>query len=365
MSRFVHITLLSMLFCVPGAQRAAAQTSIVYKGLFAPGLMLTNLFAYSMDDPAVLRRDGFNYANITPVFITDSNGTVTQYTTDQEIIDKILEWHTNDLAVSLIPILFFSPDGDPANHSAFITNVIAARGVHTNGFLVEMTNLAALAEVHCVEVFSPLNEPEKSIGGALGIPAASSWAQLVLPLVRSNFTGKVLWKGLNHVVITNINTTGYDLIGVTITPNPSQQANIMLYTNFVADAVTNLLIAQSLYGVPEITLSELGPFLGGLWTNQLQPDAYEIAFAVGAGHLDGFFLFEGLDPLVEPPLQGTAAELVVSNWFNNIFDTGHGFSKNNNLAIFAGGDGDGADSVISTLGISQQAPHVGLTILIK
>jgi hypothetical protein len=345
---------------------APAQTSVVYKGLFAPGTLFP-AYTFSMDDTEKLKQDGFNIANVSPLFAVNDLGNVTQCTCDAEIAAKILEYHTNNIAVAMIPILFWTDNisNCPITNSLDLLSVIATTLVHDLEYLVHITNLARLAEEYCVDVFSPYNEPDKSIGAAVGIPAVSQWGQDVYPLITNHFSGKVYWKSGIKTNVPLIDFSSYDIIGTLVTPGSSSAAS---FTSSVSSAIVDLTNAAATYGVPEVVMSEFGPFKNSSWTNFVPQangesfsNAHQIVYYLGAGILDGFFVFDGLETGTE--LAGTPGEVVVSNWYNNIFTTAPGLDQNNNVVIFVGGEGDGAGSDISTLSITQAPQIVGTMII--
>jgi hypothetical protein len=329
------------LFCAP----APAQTC--YKGLFAPGIMLTN-FSYSMDDPGRLQQDGFNIVSVTPIFGADINGNVTQCTSDAEIIAEIQQWHTNGLDVALIPILFYYTNNCPINNTTQLLDVIAMTDVMTNAYKTVVSNLAALADTYCVDVFSPYNEPDKHIGSATSLSNASDWGQFILPHVTNHYSGKVLYKVGFVSSIGSLNFTNYGIIGVTLTPGGS---TVTGYSNSIVSAMALLDTATQAYDVPEQIISELGPFENSTWTNaagdQTHSNAYQLVFEEGYGKMDGFFTFEGTLAGVTI-LAGTDAELVISNWFNEILCPVL-VLPGNNLEIFKGGDADGFACEIESL----------------
>jgi|ETNmetMinimDraft_26_1059896.scaffolds.fasta_scaffold88433_2 hypothetical protein len=143
------------------ALSAPAQTSVVYKGLFAPGTLIPT-YNFSMDDTEKLKQDGFNFANVSPFFAVNNLGNVTQCTCDADIEAKILEYHTNNIAVTMIPILAWTKSitNCPITNSPNLLPVMATTLVHDLEYLVHMTNMARLAEEYCVDVFAPYNEPE-------------------------------------------------------------------------------------------------------------------------------------------------------------------------------------------------------------
>ncbi len=186
-----------------------------------------------------------------------------------------------------------------------------ARGVFLDGLGDVVQRVADVLEATNAEVFAPLNE----IDYKLGVEAASEWGQEILPLIRSSFSGRVLWKGslFEHVgagAPPDIDFTGYDIVGFSLFPF----SGIARYPAMASETIASVRSWASEDGVSEVWAAEFGSYMPVPISRQEEPDAIRIVFDEGSETLGGFFI---LDPSrgFGTPLRGSDLEAVVLEQF--------------------------------------------------
>jgi hypothetical protein len=185
------------------------------------------------------------------------------------------------------------------------------RGVFLAGLGDVVQRVAVVLEETNAEVFAPLNE----IDYKLGVEAASEWGQEILPLIRSSFSGRVLWKGslFEHVgagAPPDIDFTGYDIVGFSLFPF----SGIARYPAMASETIASVRSWASEDGVSEVWAAEFGSYMPVPISRQDEPDAIRIVFDEGSETLGGFFI---LDPSrgFGTPLRGSDLEAVVLEQF--------------------------------------------------
>jgi hypothetical protein len=151
-----------------------------------------------------------------------------------------------------------------------------------------VVEFARLAEEENVEIFCPMDEPDYKLGAARG----SSWGQEILPKIRAEFSGKVLWKGsLSRAFQNNqrINFSGYDIAGFTVFP----WAGLQRYSQSVEFYINKLNQWAKEDNVPQTFVAEFGNYAVTAISKEEEPQAIRTVFEQGEGKVDGFITYKG------------------------------------------------------------------------
>ncbi len=290
---------------------------LTYKGFWMPCSFMDDS-CQPMNDVKLLKEIGVNIIGIAPNIKINSKGEVNSFPMDY--IDKRLNEITNTyykagIRVFISPELDFTEDlnsrgkGEPR----LIPKEAAVKPGFLDNYDLIVIDLAKLAEKYQVEMFSPMNEPDMKVG----VDVASNWAQKILPIIRQNYKGKVMWK-LGAPIDSsaeNINYKGYDVLGVDFTSPGGQEAqSLASFPQIVNKIIDDALTWSKRDGV-ELILSEVGVWGGAIrFSDQGKTDIHRIIFEQGKEKVKGFII---LDP---PPDQGWSIKNTksldeVAKWF--------------------------------------------------
>ena len=138
-----------------------------------------------------------------------------------------------------------------------------------------------------------MNEPDYK----LGAKTSSEWGQEILPIIRENYNGKVVFKGsLAHDLDYDINFKGYDAIGFSISP---EGEGVEGYEQRAVNVIQKVIGWAERDNVLEVIVTEFGVWGGASrFDEDTKITAHKIIFEQGKGKLKGFIVF---DP---PPGQG-------------------------------------------------------------
>jgi hypothetical protein len=290
----------------------------VYKGFWMPAGFYPDYQGQSMSGSEVLKGAGANIASIAVTPEINAKGEV-RFEVPSDYIEQSLAYWAEQyyaagirLSLTLEPRyeeVFVQGGGEPqpipsnlANDPRFLDNY--------NKIAVEM---AKLAEKYHVEIFSPMNEPDLKLGEA----RANQWAQEILPIVRTNYSGKILWKAAGGALDKyDTNFKGYDIIG--FDPSPGGGPFEQSMTTF-RQALKNLLsIAQSRAtrdNVSEIMVTEFGCWGGAVnFTEEQKVLAHRAVFEEAQGKVSGFFALDP-PPDLDRGLAGTQTLEEIKTWF--------------------------------------------------
>ncbi len=295
----------------------AGQVSI-YKGFWMPSGFYPDYQGQSMSSPEALKGAGANIASLAVTPEINAKGEV-RFEVPSDYIERSLSYWAEKyyaagirLSLTLEPRyeeVFVQGGGEPqpipsnlANDPHFLDN-----------YNKIVDDMAKLAEKYHVEIFSPMNEPDLKLGKA----RANQWAQEILPIVRTNYSGKILWKAAGGALDKyDTNFKGYDIIGFDPTPGggPFEQSMATF-----RQALKNLLsIAQSRAGrdnVPEIMITEFGCWGGAVnFTEEQKVLAHRAVFEEAQGKVSGFFALDP-PPDLDRGLAGTKTLEEIKTWF--------------------------------------------------
>ena len=164
---------------------------------------------------------------------------------------------------------------------------VAAKQGFLDKYNLIVEDVSRLAEKYQVEMFSPMNEPDYKIGAK----TSSEWGQKILPIVRKNYNGKVVFKGsLAHDSEDDINFKGYDSIGFSISP---EGRGIEGYEQRAVSVMQKILGWAERDNVPEVIVTEFGVWGGASgFDEDTKITAHKIIFEQGQGKLKGFIVFD-------------------------------------------------------------------------
>lgn len=289
-----------------------------YKGFWMPCSFMDDS-CQPMNDANLLKSMGVNIIGIAPNIKINSKGEVKFFPMDytEKRLNEITRTYYNaGIRVFISPELDFTQDlnsrgqGEPRP----IPKEAAAKPGFLDKYDLIITDLAKLAEKYQVEMFSPMNEPDMK----LGINVASKWGQKILPVVRQNYKGKVIWKlGMAaDSSSSEINFKGYDVLGLDFTaPGGSETQSLANFPQITNKIISDALTWTKRDGISEIILSEVGVWGGAIkFSDSGKAIVHKIIFEQGKGRVKGFII---LDP---PPDQGwsiknTGSAEEIKIWF--------------------------------------------------
>jgi hypothetical protein len=176
--------------------------------------------------------------------------------------------------------------------------------------------MAKLAEKYKVEIFSPMNEPDLKLGEVV----ANKWAQDILPVVKENYSGKVLWKSAGGALDKyDTNFKGYDIIGFDPSPGGGPFEQSIAAFGIALDNLINTARSRaSRDGVKEVMITEFGTWGGAVnFTEQQKVLAHRLVFEKGQGKVSGFFALDP-PPDLDRGLAGTQTLAEIKSWFGQL-----------------------------------------------
>lgn len=294
----------------------------LYKGFWMPCGFYYNYKCQSMSDPKDLKDAGANIASIAPNVKINSRGEV-KFEAPFDYVEQSLaywakKYYENGIRISLVIEVTYQDEftSEPSGEPQPIPRDIASH----SGFLTEynkiVVKIAKLAEKYKVEMFSPMNEPDLK----LGEETANKWAQEILPVVKENYSGKVLWKAAGGALDKyDTNFKDYDIIGFDPSPGGgSFEQSMATYRQ----ALNNLLtIAQSRAvrdNVPEIMVTEFGVWGGAVsFIEEQKVLAHRAVFEAAQGKVSGFIALDP-PPDLDRGLKGTLSLEEIKKWFKEL-----------------------------------------------
>lgn len=293
----------------------------VYKGFWMPASFYPDYNGQSMSDPAVLKAAGANIASIAVTPEINAQGEV-RFEAPFDYMEQSLTYWAEKyyaagirLSLTLEPryeAVFVQGGGEPQP----IPSNLVSQPNFLDQYNLTVAKMAKLAEKYKIEIFCPMNEPDLK----LGEDRANQWAQEILPVVRANYSGKILWKAAGGALDKyNTNFKGYDIIG--FDPSPGGGPFEQSMATFRA-ALNNLLtIAQTRAtrdNVPEIMVTEFGCWGGAVnFTEEQKVLAHRAVFEEAQGRVSGFFALDP-PPDLDRGLAGTKTLEEITKWFKKI-----------------------------------------------
>ncbi len=288
-----------------------------YKGFWMP-CSFTQDSCQPMNNAKLLKEMGVNIIGIAPNVKINSKGEISTFPMD--FVEKRLSQITNEYYAAGIRV-FISPEVDfsedlsmgPGGEPKPIPKEAAAKPGFTDKYDVMLEELAKLAEKYHLEMFSPMNEPDMKLGNSV----ASQWAQKVLPMIRKNYTGKVLWKvGRGDNAGREVTFKGYDVLGIDFTaPGGDENQSLNQFPSMAKGIIDQALGWAKRDGIDTVLLTEVGIWGGAArFSSDGKAAVHRIFLEQGQGKVKGFVF---LDP---PPDQGwsiknTKSAEEIKTWF--------------------------------------------------
>ncbi|UZE93014.1 MAG: hypothetical protein IB617_02540 [Candidatus Nealsonbacteria bacterium] len=307
-------------------EEKAEEEVYIYKGAWMPTLLLQdpNYLASNIQKLKDLGINTIFIAALSPLAEPD--------------FERIREVFSPELLEKLKEIL-------PVEKELIINNI---QTVHRNGLKVALTvgdppvpenvdlealnsriiEVAKLAEEYDVELFTPLNEPEKIFKKNIGV-----WRQEILLKIKEVYNGEVAWNGAmpGFPDKESISKTpeqppgdfaGYDYIGFGSMLMSEQ--TLEEYSESVEGALDFMLAKAERDGCKGVIITEFGVLMGGPWNEEEIARAYEIVLEKGKDKVVGFFAFRFYFLEVDLPgffiEQNPKTKEVIKRWFTEILD---------------------------------------------
>lgn len=280
----------------------APQGSVsVYKGFWMPCSFTMNS-CQPMNNVKLLKEMGVNIIGIAPNVKINSKGEISTFPMD--FIEKRISQITNEYYAAGIRV-FISPEVDYSEDLNMsgggepkpLPTGVAAKPGFTDKYDAMLEELTKIAEKYHVEMFSPMNEPDMKLGNGV----ASAWAQKILPMMRKNYSGKIMWKvGRGDSAGNDITFKGYDVLGIDFTARGGDESESIAQFPSMAKQIINQASGWAKRdGVGTFLLTEVGVWGGASrFSNEGKAAIHKILLEQGVGKVKGFIF---LDP---PPDQG-------------------------------------------------------------
>ena len=266
----------------------------VYKGFWMPTAFYYPHDTHSMTDEKLAKDVGANIVSLGPTVKINVNGEVkyaepfSSNNVEQQLATLVKKYYEAGIRIHLVLELFYQEEftqggGEPQP----IPEAVATKQGFLDNYNLIVEDMAELAEKYQVEMFSPMNEPDYK----LGAKTSSGWGQEILPIIRENYNGKVVFKGsLHHNLNENINFKGYDAIGFSITPSGMGVGG---YEQEAANTIQKILDWAERDSVSEVIVTEFGVWGGASsFDENTKITAHKIIFEQGKGKLKGFIVFD-------------------------------------------------------------------------
>lgn len=267
---------------------------LAYKGFWMPTAFYYPHDNQSMTDEKLAKEMGTNIVGLGPTVKININGEVkyaepfSSDNIEEQLAALTKKYYAEGIRIYLVIELFYEEEftqrgGEPQP----IPQAVAMQEGFLDKYNLIVEDMAKLAEKYKVEMFSPMNEPDYK----LGAETSSVWGQEILPIVRRNYRGKVVFKGsLAHSLDSYINFKGYDAIGFSISPDGR---SIVGYEQKAAGTIQKILSWAERDDVPEVIATEFGTWGGASgFDENIKITAHKIIFEQGQGKLKGFLVFD-------------------------------------------------------------------------
>lgn len=305
-------------FIPANVPEAPKERITAYKGFWMPCAFIEDS-CQALNDPKLIKATGANIIGIAPNIKINSRGEISSFPMDfieKRISDYALRYYPEGIRIFISPTLDFTEDlnsrsgGEPRS----LPEESAAKPGFMNKYNLVIEEMAKLAEKYHIEMFSPMNEPDMQ----LGMTISSSWAQDILPKIRKNYHGKVLWKaGMGDKVGTGVTFNGYDVLGLDFSaPGGPETASLASYKDMVKRITNQGLTWIKRDGVKEIIFSEFGAWGGAIkYSEDGKVIAHRIVFEEGQGKINGFIVLDPPPDLGDRSLKGSRTLNEISAWF--------------------------------------------------
>ncbi len=273
----------------------------VYKGFWsAPVLYLRSESPFSNVDK--VKEMGANMVSFGPHFFVDKDGNIGfpwDFPTIEDLDARIGEltsiYYPKGIRIHLVLSTNYveTITKDAGGEPQPFPRELAAKKGYLDKYNKLVEEMVKIAQKYQVEYFSPLNEPD----GTLGIETAYKWNEEILPRIRKYYQGKLCYKGdLHNGEGEDLNFKGYDMLGYM--PSPPTSDSGAEFRKLVAWTTANAIKWAKRDGVPKVMVAEFGAWKGMNLTENEVLARYQILFEEGQGKINGFAV---IDPPPDQP----------------------------------------------------------------
>jgi hypothetical protein len=272
-----------------------------------------------MSDIRLLKGTGANIVSIGPNVKINSRGE-TRFDVPMEYVEHRMaelagKYYGEGIRIHLVIEVTYEEEftGGPSGEPQPIPRAVAAQPHFLDQYNGIVRDMAKLAEKYRVEIFSPMNEPDLK----LGADVASDWGQKILPVVKDEYHGKVLYKAaFLDTDASRINFKGYDAIGIDITPGGGdEKSSLAAYPGQVAGKLATVSEWAGQDNVADVMFTEFGVWGGALrFSEEGKAAAYRIVFEQGKGKVKGFMALDP-PPDLDRPITNTKSLDEITYWF--------------------------------------------------
>lgn len=293
----------------------------IYKGFWSPTLIYPRTDS-PMKDSKKLKELETNLLSISPQFRINKEGQI-EYpwdfpninSLDQRIAEMTSIYHPIGIRLHLVLSTNYVEDfnepygGEP---KPFPRELLSKPGFFDEYNKV-VEEMAKIAQKYQLEMFSPMNEPDRN----LGVEAAAKWNEQILPLVKKYYSGKLCYKGDIHRGEGDIlSFKGYDVLG--FMPSPETNDSGAEFRRLMQGIIANALKWAKRDEISKVMVAEFGAWQGeGL----SQTDAlarYRILFEEGQGKVQGFVVID--PPPDQPNFLKDEVFSEIKTWFTQRLD---------------------------------------------
>ena len=230
--------------------------------------------------------------------------------------DLAKKYYDEGIRIHLVIVVTYEKEftDEPSRGPKPVPPEVAAQPHFLDQYNLVVRDMAKLGEKYQVEIFTPMNEPDLALGRDIG----SDWGQTILPIVKNEYHGKVLYKAaLINTEQTRLNFTGYDVIGITTTPGGEEEKRSFGgYPAQVAQKLATVSGWAKQDKVKEIIFAEFGTWgEAEQFSDEGKATAHRIVFEQGKDKVTGFIVFDS--PALGSSIANTRALEEVTYWFRS------------------------------------------------
>lgn len=293
----------------------------IYKGFWMPCSFMEDS-CQALNDPKLIKSIGVNIIGIAPNIKINSKGEVSSFPMDfveKRISDYAQKYYPEGIRIFISPTLDFAEDlnsrsrGEPRS----LPQGLTAKPGFMDKYNLIIEEMAQLAQKYHIEMFSPMNEPDMQ----LGMVISSAWGQDILPKIKKQYKGKVLWKaGLAETVGKEVDFKGYDVLGLDFSaPGGAETESLAKYPAIVRQIANQGLAWAKRDGVKEVVFTEFGAWGGSIkFSEQGKVTAHKIVFEEGQGKINGFIVLDPPPDLGDRSLKGSKTLDEITTWFKKL-----------------------------------------------
>lgn len=307
---------------------AQANTNITYRGLWAPSLTVEN--SHDTDDPDYLTNNGFNLVSVIANVVVNSEGNITDATTEEELTATIDRYQAQNFQILLSVALVYSASGsmeDMAGATIFQQSTSVDIESVLEDYESYVTQFAEYAAEKDVDIFVPMNEADLTLATptedafTYDHTLASNWGQSILTTIEAtSYTGLILYKTGQDYSNKDweLDLTGYDMVGVSISPAQVHRNDLSgVFAEDVDQILNKMNTAAEEDGVEITLVTEFGVWgLEDDWDDSEYAEVYQTVFQQAETSVDGFIAFDNPNFMDGgSTIYGTGVETVIQSYF--------------------------------------------------